>query len=120
MKEALAAMKLYWCEWKLKLNCSKTKVLVFSKGRRNLHNYEFEFGGENDEVVADYNYLGVLFNYNGRFCKGEMELTETATRAMRSLMSKCRKIDLQVDIKLESFAASVTYIDLCISNLGLP
>ncbi len=55
-----------------------------------------------------------LFNYNGRFLKGELELKETATRAMYSLISKCRKFDLPVDIQLELCTATVlpilTYI----------
>ena len=80
---------------------------MFSRGKQNLSNYEFEFSGENIEVVGDYKYLGVLFNYNGRFRKGELELKETATRAMYSLVSKCRKFDLPVDIQLELFTATV-------------
>ncbi len=57
--------------------------------------------------MTDYKYLGELFNYNGRFCKGELELTESATRAMYSLISKCRKFDLPVDIQHELFIATV-------------
>ncbi len=69
--------------------------------------FEFEFGGENIEVVTDYKYLGVLLYYNGRFHKGELELKETATRAMYSLISKCRKFDLPFDIHLELYTAIV-------------
>uniref|UniRef100_A0A0P4VXM0 Reverse transcriptase domain-containing protein n=1 Tax=Scylla olivacea TaxID=85551 RepID=A0A0P4VXM0_SCYOL len=36
MKQALVALNLYCNEWKLKLNCNKTKVVVFSRGRQNL------------------------------------------------------------------------------------
>ncbi len=57
--------------------------------------------------MTDYNYLGVFFNYNGRLRKGELELKETATRAMYSLISKCRKFDLPVDIQLELYTATV-------------
>ncbi len=96
MKQALVALDLYCNEWKVKLNCNKTKVLVFSRGRQNLSNYKFEFGCEKIELVTDYKYLGVLFNYNDKFCNGELEVKETATRAMHSLISKCRKFDLPV------------------------
>ncbi len=54
MKQALLALNLYCNEWKLKLNCNKTKVLVFSRGRQNLSNYEIEFGGEKIEIVTGY------------------------------------------------------------------
>ena len=107
MKQALEALNLYCNEWKLNLNCNKTKVVVFGRGRQNLSQYGFDFDGENIEVVADYKYLGLLFNYNGRFRKGELELKETATRAMYSLISKCRKFDLPVDLQLELFNATV-------------
>ncbi len=49
----------------------------------------------------------MLFNYNGRFRKGELELKESAARAMFSLVSKCRKFDLPVDMQLELFNATV-------------
>ncbi len=48
-----------------------------------------------------------MFNYNGRFRKGEMELKEQATRVMYSVMGKARKFDLPADIQLELFSAMV-------------
>ncbi len=98
MKQALVALYTYCNEWKLKLNRNKTKIIVFSRGMTNLGKYKFEFGCEQIGVVEDYKYLGVLFNYNGRFLKGEMELKEQATRAMYSVIRKARKFDLPVDI----------------------
>ncbi len=57
--------------------------------------------------MTEYKNLVVLLNYSERFRKGELELKETATRAMYSLISKCRKFDLAVDIQLELFTATV-------------
>ena len=45
-------------------------------------NYDFKFGREAIAVVSEYKYLGITFNYNGRFRKGELELVEQAKRAM--------------------------------------
>ncbi len=73
----------------------------------DLGKYKFEFGGEQIQVVENYKYLGVLFNYNGRFRKGEMELKEQATRAMYSVLGKARKFDLPVDIQMKLFSAIV-------------
>lgn len=66
---------------------------MFSRGRVHRDNYDFEFGNENIEVVEDYKYLGILFNYNGRFRKGELDLHEHRTRALYSIIGKYRKFD---------------------------
>ncbi len=58
--------------------------------------------------MEDYKYLGLTFNnYNGRFHKGELQLKEQATRAMFTLVGKCRKLDLPVDIQTELFSTMV-------------
>ncbi len=57
--------------------------------------------------MEDYKYLGVLFNYNGRFREGEREHKEQATRAMHLLIGKCRKFDLPADIQTELFNTTV-------------
>ncbi len=102
MRQALIALNTYCNEWKLKLNCNKSKVVIFSSGKVtvDLRKYEFQFGCEKIEVVEDYKYLGLTFNYNGRFRKGELELKEQATRAMYTLVGKCRKFVLPVDTQI--------------------
>ena len=46
MKEALVSLHRYCLEWKLKVNCSKTKIVIFSRGRVATSNYNFQFGEE--------------------------------------------------------------------------
>ncbi len=53
MNQDLVALCTYCNEWKLKLNCNKTKIIVFSTGMANLGKYKFEFGCEQIEVVED-------------------------------------------------------------------
>ena len=60
LRLALHAMDQYCTLWKLKINVSKTKVLVFSRGYvRNRP--EFRFGNVELEIVRDYQYLGLIF-----------------------------------------------------------
>ncbi len=66
MKEALVSLNRYCLEWKLNVNCNKTKIVNFSRGRVETSNYNFKFGEEEIEVVREYKYLGILFSYNGR------------------------------------------------------
>ncbi len=47
MRQTLLTLYDYCNEWKLKLNCSKSKNVVFSRGRVHQDNYDFEFGNEN-------------------------------------------------------------------------
>ena len=65
LQNALNTYSVYCNSWKLKLNTSKTKVLIFSKGRQRLYNFKFE--NENIETVSEYKYLGIFFNRSGSF-----------------------------------------------------
>ena len=107
INQALTALYSYCSDWKLKVNCSKTKIVVFSRGKVQTSNYNFLFGGQEVEVVSEYKYLGILFNYNGKFRKGELELKEQATRALYTILGTCRKYDLPVDIQIQMYNSMV-------------
>ena len=50
----------------LKINTSKTKIFIFSRGKlKNIAS--FKFADMKLDVVNDYNYLGVTFNFNAKF-----------------------------------------------------
>ena len=66
LQDCLNAVSHYCKLWSLKINTTKTKVLIFSKGKtRKIPT--FSFNGTNLDVCFDYVYLGVNMNYNGRF-----------------------------------------------------
>ena len=65
---ALTSLKDYCHQNFLKVNLTKTKVLISSRGKlKNIR--DFFYGDEKVEVVDDYVDLGVVFNYNGSFTK---------------------------------------------------
>ena len=69
---ALDAMDQYCTLWKLKINVSKTKVLVFSPGYvRNKP--KFTFGNVKLEIIRDYQYRGPIFNYNGKLNRAKQK-----------------------------------------------
>ncbi len=78
MKQALLALYRYSLEWKQEVNCGKIKIVIFSRGKVRGSNYSFQFGEKEIGIVSEYKYLGVLFAYNGRFRKGQLELEEQA------------------------------------------
>ena len=102
-QQALTSLHSYCTEWKLKVNCDKTKIVVFSRGQVQTSSYNFQLGGDSIEVVSEYKYLGIFFNYNGRLRKGELALKEQATKALYSIIGTSRKYDLPVDIQIELF-----------------
>ena len=63
----------------------------------------FKFGNDLIEIVDDFNYLGVKFNFNNKTKKTIAKQVTQARRAMFSLVSKARKLDLPIDIQLELF-----------------
>ena len=59
--------------WKLNINVSKTKITVFS--RRKIRKIpELCFGKNKLEVVGQYEYLGLIFNNNGKFTEAKKQL----------------------------------------------
>ena len=54
--------------WYLEFNISKTKVIIFSRGKVIKH-IKYAFAGTELEIVDQYTYLGVTFNYNNKFYK---------------------------------------------------
>ena len=64
LQKCLNGLKHYCDKWKLEINASKTKIIIFSKGKPQLQNHNFKIGDEIIEVVKDFKYLGVTFSCN--------------------------------------------------------
>jgi hypothetical protein len=106
LQNAIDAMSQYCDKWNLKINASKSKILIFSKGKiRNIP--VVKFGNNNLEVVFDYVYLGCSFNYNGTFLKAIKRQYDVASRAMFSIISKSRKLQLDIDTQVHLFNTMV-------------
>ena len=95
-------MKIYCDRWKLKLNASKCKVMIFSRGKVRIYP-QFVIGEEIVEVVSDFLYLGMRLNYNNRMKVAQKDIYDRASRAMFSLLKKCKKKNLPVDVTLDMF-----------------
>ena len=55
---------------------------------------KFNFNEETVDVVWDYKYLGVKFNYNNKFKMAQQLQFSLVNRAMFSLLRKCRQLNL--------------------------
>ena len=87
LQNALNAVHEYCKLWKLHLNTSKTKIVIFSRGKVRKFPV-FKFGNDSIEVVDDYIYLGVTINYNGKFDKAMKKQVAQANRALFSLKNQ--------------------------------
>ena len=110
LQKGLLTLENYCDKWKLNLNSGKTKVCVFSGSKVKPGSITFKYKGDKLEVVEDFRYLGIVFNYNGNFKKNADALLTQGRRAMYSVISKCRKYNLPVDIQLQLFYSMVAPI----------
>ena len=102
LQVALNSVQDYCKDWHLSVNTSKTKIVIFSRGKiRNLP--LFTYNNDSIEVVYDFVYLGVKFNYNGTFKKAISKQVTQARRALYSMLAKAKKLKLSVDIQCHLF-----------------
>ena len=116
MQNSLKVFEEYCSKWKLSLNVDKTKIIIFSRKKLQKHN-EFEIYGSNIEIVDSYSYLGLLFNYNGKFTCARKKLTEQAKKALYALYRKIRNMSVPVDLQLRLFDSLVLPVLLYSSEI---
>ena len=92
---ALDSVHEYCTLYNLTVNTIETKIRVFCRGKVKRYPI-FSYGDDIIEVVSDYVYLGVTMNYNNEFVKG-----------MFSMLIKCRKLELPIDIQCKLFESMV-------------
>ena len=61
LQNGLYLLECYCDRWKLQVNISKTKAMIFKKGGRNRGNLYFTYKHEKLEIVKSFKYLGVFF-----------------------------------------------------------
>ena len=116
IQEALHSLKQYCDEWNLNVNITKTKIVIFSRGKVRIHPV-FKFGEEIVDVVDDYIYLGVTFNYNGSFKKAIAKQIMQAKKAMFLLLQKAKVLRLPIDIVFDLYEKCVEPVLLYGSEL---
>ena len=60
-------------------------------------NFVFQYEGKDLEIVQEFKYLGVIFNYNGSFVKNRKHVYEQAQRTLFSLLRRSRQLDLLIE-----------------------
>ena len=73
----------------LRVNTTKTEIIVFCKRGRRTEEENWNYAGQNIEVVDNFSYLDAVFKYTGSFTLNQAHLTGKALRAMIFLLCKC-------------------------------
>ena len=102
LQASLNEMEKYCDTFDLHINVNKTKILIFSRGKLRKHHI-FNFGEHILDTVDEYNYLGLVFNYNAKFKIAKSHLYQKGCRAMFSLLKKARNLSFPLDIMLKLF-----------------
>ena len=81
---------MYMVKWRLTVNVSKTKVVVFRRGGRLSQNDVFFYGDQMLEIVGSFDYLGVNLATSGKLSCTQQNLADRGLRALFALQKEVR------------------------------
>ena len=82
LQSLLNILENYCSRWKLTVNTSKTKILIFRNGGMLPGNLAFMYNGENIEIVKQFSYLGVVYTAGGLCHQTQKTLAGQALKAI--------------------------------------
>ena len=83
-QKSLKSLQPYCEKWKLTVNITKNKVMVFRK-RKDTGTNVFYYDNQKLGIVHEFKYLGIIFNYNGTFVKHKKHVYDQGQKAMYAL-----------------------------------
>ena len=104
LQYGLNLLSEYCAKWKLKVNVSKSKILIFRAGGLLPRNLSFSYEGEVLEIVKSFKYLGIVFTAGGSFSEAQNTLAGQAQKAIFKLNKYLYKFTfISPEHKLELF-----------------
>ena len=91
LQPMLDCLHSYTERWNLTVNVDKTKVVVFRKSKRLSLKEHWKYNGSSIEVVDQFCYLGLIFNYNGKFTVAMNKIASQGRKAYYLLNRKKNK-----------------------------
>ena len=85
--QSIDLLYTYCLDWGLTVNTLKTKIVVFRKRGHIKEGESWAYNGEQIEVINDFNYLGVVFNYTDPFVLNQETLAGKGLKALKVLLS---------------------------------
>ena len=91
-----------YCDtWKLIVNISITRIVVFTKAL--LHHFNFSYKGSNLEIVKGYIYLGTNFSSTGSYLNTKKMNVRKVTRSIYEILKKDRVHNLSINCQYDLF-----------------
>ena len=97
----LNAFYEYSQQWKLNVNYSKTKIIIF--GIRDISNHSFKLGDNNIEICDEFKYLGVIFTKHRSFFKAIKHNIDHARKALHLLYKRINNLQIPIDLQIQLF-----------------
>lgn len=85
LQNTLNVLKDYCQRWKLTVNITKTKIMIFRKGGRLPDNLNFKYNDSIFEIVNKFCYLGVVFTSGGSSFETQKTLAGQSLKAIFTL-----------------------------------
>ena len=103
LQKALDITEEYCKKWRLTINHSKTKSMIFSRGNQKIKT-TFTINGNELENVKEFKYLGITVHKKScSFTPTLKNLRIKATRALYALRSKVNLNNLPIQVALKLF-----------------
>ena len=83
LQSMLNDVQLYCETWGLRLNVTKTKIMIFEKGRHTTYN--FDINNQLIEIVSSFKYLGVYLYKNGNWYRTQKRASQHASYSLHNL-----------------------------------
>ena len=109
LQNMLNAYNSYCKTWKLTVNVSKTKIIIFG-GTKKDYKKVFYLDSFEIENVNEYKYLGIWFEKSNKFTLCKKHLAQQARKAMFYILQKSNEYCLSIEYRLKLFDAIVVPI----------
>ena len=110
LQEMLNCLNIYCYKWNLCINTDKTKVIIFCNGGIIRDNEKWYLGDNELEIVNEFNYLGLVLKFNGKFVETQKCIANQGRKALFGLLRKFNDCNLNVETKLYLFDTYVSSI----------
>ena len=81
LQRCLDSLQNYCGDWRLAVNLTKTKVIIFSKKAIEKYSHYFYYEPNSVEIVDSYKYVGIIFHFSGKFKASVSNLADKARKA---------------------------------------
>ena len=100
LQNALNSIESDCKNWKLDINTTKSKVIIFNKSGKCLNKYKFKINNNELEIVSSYTHLGIKLNTTGKLNKAQEDLK---TRAMKAVFKLKQDLFCETNIPIKIY-----------------